>query len=135
MIHLDILDVRPRQVLDSVRCDRAQFDATLASAEQAALRAPNKAEGRAMRAYVGEHPSLADGPEFAEMLAAADSCCERLQPALGDISADDAEMAKRFPFHSASAPGETGVKRGAPASDSVEQLDADAEAPRRGRQQ
>lgn len=53
------------------------------------------------RSYV---PSLSppDAPVMLALLQRADRCCRRLEPKLPELLAADADIARRFPWHSGS---------------------------------
>ena len=94
-------------------CSRAEYDAELAHAAQAELRAVRPDEGKAMRRYISRLAVLDDAQRHAALLRRADACCERLLPALEQIRTADAATAERYPWH-------TREKRGSsvtPASD------------------
>ena len=53
-----------------------------------------------MRTYVASLPAP-ESDAVAALLARADLCCERLEPALPSLLEADAVIAQRFPWHSA----------------------------------
>ena len=87
-------------VLSRVAAERVDFERGLVSAEQASSRAVKPEEGKAMKFYVPQFTSLADAASRARLLSRADTCNELLAPHLSEILAADAELAKRYPWHS-----------------------------------
>ena len=81
-------------------CERSDFDAQLGGEAQARLRASWVDEGEAMRNYLDQFSSPAS-PSFVSLLARADLCCARIEPVLASLQAADAQLAQRFPWHSA----------------------------------
>ena len=96
--HPEKVEALVRQQLE---LDRAGFDASLASERQAQLRAVQPDEGKRMRTYMPLLPCLTEHATRKALIARADTCREKIEPALEEVVAADARLAERFPWHSA----------------------------------
>lgn len=105
-------------VLKHVQCDRREWEAALADASQAELRALDPNADKVMKTYVPTLPSL-DEPERLEgLLRRADECRLQLEPRLAELLEADDAMAARFPWHSNTAERDKATDDGAEGSKS-----------------
>ena len=88
-------------VVAQVTCERAAFDATLASAAQSAARAADPSLDKIMKTYQPRFVGLdgrGDGATAA-VLERANACRERLEPQLAELWAANKAFEARYPHH------------------------------------